>query len=177
MAALRGCSNDRASWRHFVVAQIMRNAMLASSVAILGQASVRIKSPRANAEQCGKGHPMEGVLFFEGGLLSKLLEFMTIFCIAPDRRVSVDREWLLASLHRSRAVPGSGHGPGDLAECGMNLQEGDGLLTVSPPELIPGGVPLRDWRHPAVQRRVPRLPQQPSLRRPPTPRVPRRFRL
>lgn len=33
----------------------------------------------------------------------------------------------------------------------MDLQEADGLLTVSPPEVVPGGVPLRDWRHPAVQ--------------------------
>lgn len=42
---------------------------------------------------------------------------------------------------------------GDLAECGIALQEqeADGFLTVGPPTLLPGGVPRRDWRRPAVR--------------------------
>ena len=33
----------------------------------------------------------------------------------------------------------------------MSLREADGLLTVGPPEAVPGGVPRRDWRPSAVR--------------------------
>jgi hypothetical protein len=39
---------------------------------------------------------------------------------------------------------------GDLADCGMVLHEVDGRLSAGPPDAVPGGVPRRDWRPPAV---------------------------
>jgi hypothetical protein len=62
---------------------------------------------------------------------------------------------LASALHEVSLLESSSFQPHaqvrDLAECGMNLLEADGFLTVSPPEAIPGGVPRRDWRPPAVR--------------------------